>query len=143
LLCIIVMVCGVESVEDIVFFGETHREWFKNYLALPNGIPSADTTIRKWSCPAASAIPPCPLFILSKPPRTTSPQFDRTARNLGSRPTAPGNSANSSGRGEKPWNLGSKTRSPRLFSPRRPAPAPVTFYLTDFFYMRIIPFANK
>jgi predicted transposase YbfD/YdcC len=46
LLCIIAMVCGVESVEDIVFFGETHRAWLEKYLALPNGIPSADTILR-------------------------------------------------------------------------------------------------
>jgi predicted transposase YbfD/YdcC len=46
LLCIIAMVCGVESVEDTVFFGETHYQWLKNYLALPHGIPSADTILR-------------------------------------------------------------------------------------------------
>jgi predicted transposase YbfD/YdcC len=46
LLCIIAMVCGVESVEDITFFGETHLNWLKQYLALPNGIPSADTILR-------------------------------------------------------------------------------------------------
>ncbi|MDR2363248.1 MAG: ISAs1 family transposase, partial [Spirochaetaceae bacterium] len=46
LLCIIAMVCGVESVEDIVFFGETHEDWLRKYLALPNGIPSADTILR-------------------------------------------------------------------------------------------------
>jgi hypothetical protein len=46
LLCIIAMVCGVESVEDIHFFGETHLNWLKDYLALPNGIPGADTILR-------------------------------------------------------------------------------------------------
>jgi hypothetical protein len=46
LLCIIAMVCGVESVEDIVFFGETHENWLRKYLALPHGIPSADTILR-------------------------------------------------------------------------------------------------
>jgi hypothetical protein len=46
LLCIIAMTCGVESVEDMVFFGETHQGWLKKYLALPNGIPSADTILR-------------------------------------------------------------------------------------------------
>jgi hypothetical protein len=40
------MVCGVESVEDMVFFGETHYQWLKRYLSLPNGIPSADTILR-------------------------------------------------------------------------------------------------
>jgi hypothetical protein len=46
LLCIIAMVCGVESVEDIVFFGETHEDWLRKYLALPHGIPSADTILQ-------------------------------------------------------------------------------------------------
>jgi hypothetical protein len=43
LLCIIAMVCGVESVEDINFFGIAHLQWLQQYLALPHGIPSADT----------------------------------------------------------------------------------------------------
>jgi predicted transposase YbfD/YdcC len=46
LLCIIAMVCRVESVEDIAFFGITHIKWLKQYLALPHGIPSADTILR-------------------------------------------------------------------------------------------------
>ncbi|MDR2482173.1 MAG: transposase family protein [Treponema sp.] len=41
LLCIIAMVCGVESVEDIHFFGETHLNWLKDCLFLPHGIPTA------------------------------------------------------------------------------------------------------
>jgi predicted transposase YbfD/YdcC len=36
----------MENVEDIVFFGETHEDWLRKYLALPNGIPSADTILR-------------------------------------------------------------------------------------------------
>jgi hypothetical protein len=39
LLCIIAMVCGVESVEDIHFFGETRLNWLKDYLTLPHDIP--------------------------------------------------------------------------------------------------------
>ena len=46
LLCIIAMVCGVECVENIAFFGITHLQWLKRYLALPNGVPSADTILR-------------------------------------------------------------------------------------------------
>jgi len=46
LLCIIAMVCGVESIENITFFGITHLQWLKQYLKLPNGIPSADTILR-------------------------------------------------------------------------------------------------
>ena len=46
LLCIIAMVCGIQSVEDINFFCETHIRWLKDYLALPHGIPNADTILR-------------------------------------------------------------------------------------------------
>ena len=46
LLCIIAMVCKVESVEDIPFFGSAHLNWLKKYLVLPHGIPSADTILR-------------------------------------------------------------------------------------------------
>jgi predicted transposase YbfD/YdcC len=46
LLCIIAMACGVESVEDIAFFGITHIQWLKQYLALPHGIPGADAILR-------------------------------------------------------------------------------------------------
>jgi hypothetical protein len=46
LLCIIAMVCGIEDVENITFFGITHIEWLKKHLILPNGIPSADTILR-------------------------------------------------------------------------------------------------
>jgi len=46
LLCIIAMVSGVGTVEDIAFFGIAHIEWLKRYLVLPNGIPSADTILR-------------------------------------------------------------------------------------------------
>jgi hypothetical protein len=33
-------------VEDIVFFGETHEDWLRKYLTLPNRTPSADTILR-------------------------------------------------------------------------------------------------
>jgi predicted transposase YbfD/YdcC len=33
-------------VEDINFFGITHLQWLQQYLALPHGIPSADTILR-------------------------------------------------------------------------------------------------
>jgi hypothetical protein len=46
LVCIIAMVCGVENMEDIAFFGETHQAWLKKYLTLSNGTPSADTILR-------------------------------------------------------------------------------------------------
>jgi hypothetical protein len=37
LLCIIAMVCGVENVENIAFFGDAHEPWLKQYLTLPHG----------------------------------------------------------------------------------------------------------
>jgi predicted transposase YbfD/YdcC len=46
LLCIIAMVCAVESVEDTAFFGITHIQWLKQYLALPHGIPGTDSILR-------------------------------------------------------------------------------------------------
>jgi hypothetical protein len=45
-LCIIAMVCGVEDIENIAFFGITHIQWLKNYLVLPQGIPRADPILR-------------------------------------------------------------------------------------------------
>ena len=46
LLCIIAMICGETDVESIAFFGECNKQWLKDYLKLPNGIPSADTILR-------------------------------------------------------------------------------------------------
>jgi hypothetical protein len=46
LLCFIVMVCGIEDIENIAFFDMTHIQWLKKYLKLPHGIPSADTILR-------------------------------------------------------------------------------------------------
>jgi predicted transposase YbfD/YdcC len=46
LLCIVAMVCGVETVEDINFFVIIHIQWLKQYLVLFHGIPSADTILR-------------------------------------------------------------------------------------------------
>jgi hypothetical protein len=46
LLCIIALVCGVEDIENIAFFGVTRLSWLNRYLALPNGIPGADTIRR-------------------------------------------------------------------------------------------------
>jgi predicted transposase YbfD/YdcC len=37
------VISGAESWDDIEYFGECKYEWFKSFLALPNGIPSHDT----------------------------------------------------------------------------------------------------
>lgn len=36
-------IAQAESWEDIALFGENKQDWLKQWLALPNGIPSADT----------------------------------------------------------------------------------------------------
>lgn len=37
------VICGAETWEDIELFGEAKYEWLKQFLELPNGIPSHDT----------------------------------------------------------------------------------------------------
>ena len=37
------VICGCESFEDMEEFGNAKEEWFRQYLELPNAIPSHDT----------------------------------------------------------------------------------------------------
>lgn len=37
------VICGCESFEDMAEFGNAKEEWFRQYLELPNAIPSHDT----------------------------------------------------------------------------------------------------
>lgn len=37
------IICNGEGWEDMEIFGKSRYEWFKQFLELPNGIPSADT----------------------------------------------------------------------------------------------------
>ena len=37
------VICGADTWEDIELFGEAKHEWLKQFLELPNGIPSHDT----------------------------------------------------------------------------------------------------
>lgn len=46
LLAIIATICGCESWETIEEFGKSKKEFLKNYLKIPNGIPSHDTIER-------------------------------------------------------------------------------------------------
>lgn len=46
LLAIIASICGCESWETIEEFGKSKKKFLKNYLKLPNGIPSHDTIER-------------------------------------------------------------------------------------------------
>jgi predicted transposase YbfD/YdcC len=43
LIAICAVVCGAESWEEIETFGETKEAWLRQWLELPNGIPSHDT----------------------------------------------------------------------------------------------------
>ena len=49
ILSICASVGGANSYDEIELFGNTHEEWFKKILALPNGIPSHDTLDRVFS----------------------------------------------------------------------------------------------
>ena len=46
LLTLIAVICGYESWESIEDFGKSKHQFLKNYLELPNGIPSHDTIER-------------------------------------------------------------------------------------------------
>ena len=45
-LSIIAVICGAESWDDIEQFGNSKKDFLKNILWLPNGIPSHDTINR-------------------------------------------------------------------------------------------------
>jgi predicted transposase YbfD/YdcC len=45
-LAICAVLCRAETWEEIELFGESREEWLKQWLALPNGIPSHDTIER-------------------------------------------------------------------------------------------------
>jgi predicted transposase YbfD/YdcC len=43
------VVCGADGWEDIELYGITRKKWLKEFLELPNGIPSHDTFARVFS----------------------------------------------------------------------------------------------
>src|SRR5215218_6871185 len=43
------VICGSDSWEEVEAFGEAKADWLKQFLALPNGIPSHDTFYRVFS----------------------------------------------------------------------------------------------
>ena len=45
-LAVLAVVAGAEGWEDIEEFGRSKHQWLKQYLSLPNGIPSHDTISR-------------------------------------------------------------------------------------------------
>jgi len=46
MIAICAAICGADSWEDIQLFGEAKEGWFRTFLQLPHGIPSADTFAR-------------------------------------------------------------------------------------------------
>lgn len=45
-IAICAVICGADSWVDIETYGKSKKEWFKQFLELPNGIPSHDTVSR-------------------------------------------------------------------------------------------------
>jgi predicted transposase YbfD/YdcC len=45
-IAICAVICGADTWEDIELFGDSKYQWFKEFLELPNGIPSHDTFSR-------------------------------------------------------------------------------------------------
>jgi predicted transposase YbfD/YdcC len=48
-IAICAVICGADTWEDIELFGDSKYKWFKEFLELPNGIPSHDTFSRVFS----------------------------------------------------------------------------------------------
>lgn len=46
MLTILASICGADTWVEIEAYGKAKEEWLKNFLALPNGIPSHDTLAR-------------------------------------------------------------------------------------------------
>jgi predicted transposase YbfD/YdcC len=53
------VICGAEGWVDIETFGQAKLEWFKQFLELPNGIPSHDTFNRVFNRLAADQFERC------------------------------------------------------------------------------------
>ena len=48
-----------EDYEDMVLFAQTHKEFLKGYVSLPNGIPAHDTFRRVFSMPEPEVLRGC------------------------------------------------------------------------------------
>ncbi len=53
------VMCGAESWDEIALFGEAKEAWLKNFLDLPNGIPSHATFKRVFAAFAPKQSPAC------------------------------------------------------------------------------------
>ena len=58
-IAICTLLCGGESFNDMEDFGLAKEEWFRTFLALPNGIPAHDTFNRVFSALKPSAFLEC------------------------------------------------------------------------------------
>jgi predicted transposase YbfD/YdcC len=52
-------ICGADNWEAVAEYGRTKEAWLKTFLALPNGIPSADTFIRVFARLKPEALQRC------------------------------------------------------------------------------------
>ncbi len=59
MIAICAVLCGAESWDDVEEFGLSKQAWLKQFLALPNGIPSHDTFRRVFSLLDAKAFQDC------------------------------------------------------------------------------------
>jgi predicted transposase YbfD/YdcC len=59
IIAICAVLCGAESWDDVEEFGLSKQPWLKQFLALPNGIPSHDTFRRVFSLLDARAFQDC------------------------------------------------------------------------------------
>lgn len=58
-IAICAVICDMDSWVDVEFFGRAKEKWFRQFLALPNGIPSHDTFGRVFSLLDPQAIEGC------------------------------------------------------------------------------------
>jgi hypothetical protein len=59
IIAICAVLCGAESWDDVEEFGLSKQTWLRQFLALPNGIPSHDTFRRVFSLLDARAFQAC------------------------------------------------------------------------------------
>jgi Transposase len=82
------VISGAQNWEEMEDFGNIHKDWFSNFLELPNGIPSHDTIGRVFSALNPKAIQECSLSWLKKiknlVPETIIPIDGKTLRRSGS-----------------------------------------------------------
>lgn len=85
------VISGAQSWEEVEDFGNMHKEWFANFLQLPNGIPSHDTIARVFAALEPKAVQECSLVWLRKVrkliPETVIPIDGKTLRRSGCKST--------------------------------------------------------